>query len=60
MQDGVEFMLLRRAEENQSAAGARRPEGIWDAYVRTRGVHVFCEAVRGRGAVRMALTKRAL
>lgn len=47
-----------RGRLRQSAAGARRPEGIWDAYVRTRGVRVFCEAARGRGVVRMALTKR--
>ena len=44
--DSAELMLLRLVGYQKPDLTARRPEGIWDAYVRMRGVHAFYETVR--------------
>jgi uncharacterized glyoxalase superfamily protein PhnB len=56
--DGVELMLLQLADYRKPDLTARRPEGLWDAYVRMRGVHAFYETVRGQAFVRMPLRKQ--
>jgi hypothetical protein len=50
--DGVELMLLRLAGYQKPDLTARRPEGVWDAYVRMQGVHAFY--VRRFGAKRLS------
>ena len=37
---------------------ARRPEGIWDAYIRMTGVHELYSRVEGKSWVRMTLRKQ--
>jgi len=58
VRDGIELMLLRRAPEDHGPAAVVRREGVWDAYVRMRGVHAFYETVRDRDFVRMPLRKQ--
>lgn len=56
--DGVELMLLRLAGYQKPDFTARRPEGVWDAYVRMQGVHAFYETVRGQAFIRTPLRKQ--
>jgi hypothetical protein len=56
--DGVEIMLLRLAGYEKPDLTALRPEGIWDAYVRMRGVETFYSTVRDQPFIRMALKKQ--
>jgi len=54
--DGTEIMLLRQE-------GYRKPEitragGVWDAYVRVRGLRELYDSVRAKIAVSSELTKR--
>lgn len=42
--DGAEIMLLSLAGYEKPDLSARRPEGLWDAYVRMRGVHALYDA----------------
>ena len=37
---------------------ARRPEGLWDAYIRMQGVHSLYEAVRGEAFVQMPIKRQ--
>src|SRR4051812_48275255 len=39
--DDVEIMLLSLAGFEKPDMTAQRPEGLWDAYIRMRGVHLF-------------------
>jgi uncharacterized glyoxalase superfamily protein PhnB len=54
--DGAEIMLLSVAGYEKPDLSARRPEGIWDAYVRMRGVHALYDALRREAFVHMPLT----
>jgi len=54
--DGAEIMLLSLAGYEKPDLSARRPEGLWDAYVRMRGVHALYDALRGEAFVHMPLT----
>jgi uncharacterized glyoxalase superfamily protein PhnB len=56
--DGVELMLLRLAGYEKPHLGPRRPEGVWDVYVRMQGVHAFYDSVRGRPFIRSPLKKQ--
>ncbi|MDT4967822.1 MAG: hypothetical protein QOJ64_2559 [Acidobacteriota bacterium] len=56
--DGVEIMLLGLAGYQKPDLTARRPEGLWDAYIRMRGVHAFYESLRGQSFIKMPLEKR--
>jgi uncharacterized glyoxalase superfamily protein PhnB len=56
--DGVEIMLLSLAGFQKPDLTARRPEGLWDAYIRMRGVRLFYELLRDRGFIRMPLRKQ--
>ena len=58
--DGAELMLL--SLPGYSLPGhqkpdlrARRPEGLWDAYIRMRGVHTLYESVRNEGFIQTPL-----
>lgn len=56
--DGAEIMLLGQAGYEKPDAGATRPGGAWDAYVRTDGVHALYESVRDEPFVSAPLTKQ--
>lgn len=56
--DGVEIMLLGLADYRKPDLTARRPEGLWDAYVRMRGVHAFYQSLGNQGFITMPLTKQ--
>ena len=58
LRDGVELMLLRLAGYQKPDLTPRRPEGVWDAYVRMQGVHAFYETVRGQPFIRTPLRKQ--
>ncbi len=54
--DGVEIMLLR--QEGYRKPKIERAGGVWDAYVRMKGLREFYDEVRSRIAVKSELTKR--
>jgi len=52
---GAEIMLLSLPGYEKPDLSARRPAGLWDAYVRTTGVQALYEVVRAESFVRMPL-----
>jgi uncharacterized glyoxalase superfamily protein PhnB len=56
--DGVEIMLLGLPGYQKPDLSELRPEGIWDAYVRVRGVRTFYSTVRDQPFVRMPLKQQ--
>jgi len=56
--DGVEIMLLRLEGYQKPDLTGRRPEGLWDAYIRMRGVHAFYASVGDQDFIRMPLKKQ--
>jgi len=54
--DGVEIMLLR--QEGYRKPRVERAGGVWDAYVRMKGLREFYDEVRSRIALKSELTKR--
>ena len=55
---GVEIMLLRLVGDQKPDLAARRPEGLWDAYVRMNGVAALYASLEGRGLIHSPLVKR--
>lgn len=53
--DGAEIMLLSLPGYEKPDLSTRRPEGVWDAYVRMKGVHALYDTVRGEAFVQMPL-----
>ena len=58
VRDGVEIMLLRLAGYQKPDLTALRPEGLWDAYVRMRGLRSFYEGLRDQAFIKMPLKKQ--
>ena len=56
--DGAEIILLRLADYQKPDLSSRRPEGLWDAYIRMSGVAALYRTVEGRAFVKMPLTKQ--
>jgi len=56
--DGAEIMLLSLAGYEKPDLSARRPEGLWDAYLRMRGVHALYDVVRSGPFVQMPLKQQ--
>ena len=56
--DGVELMLLGLAGYQKPDLSTLRPEGMWDAYVRMRGVQDFYSSLRGQAFIRMPLKQQ--
>jgi len=56
--DGAEIMLLSLVGYEKPDLSARRPEGLWDAYIRLRGVHALYDAVRGEAFIQMSLKRQ--
>ena len=59
MRGGAELMLLNLADYEKPDLSARRPVGLWDAYVRLHGVSALYETVKGKSFVKTALTKQS-
>ncbi|HEX6627980.1 MAG TPA: VOC family protein [Gemmatimonadaceae bacterium] len=59
MRGNAELMLLNLADYKKPDLTARRPDGLWDAYIRMSGVRELYETVEGKPFVRMALTKQS-
>ena len=55
---GAELMLLSLADYRKPDLSARRPEGLWDAYVRVSGVRALYDTVRGQAFVQMELKQQ--
>lgn len=55
---GAEIMLLALPGYEKPDLRSRRPEGLWDAYVRMRGVRALWETVRDREFVAMTLRRQ--
>jgi catechol 2,3-dioxygenase-like lactoylglutathione lyase family enzyme len=55
---GAEIMLLRLEGHRKPDLSHLRPEGLWDAYVRMRGVAALYATVEGRDFVRMTLRRQ--
>lgn len=53
--DGAEIMLLSLVGYEKPDLSARRPQGLWDAYIRLRGVRVLYDAVRREAFIQMPL-----
>jgi uncharacterized glyoxalase superfamily protein PhnB len=56
---GAEIMLLRLAGYRKPDLAGRRPEGLWDAYIRMDGVEELYRAVEGREFIQLPLAKQA-
>jgi uncharacterized glyoxalase superfamily protein PhnB len=52
----AEIMLLALADYQKPDLSARRPSGLWDAYIRADGVHKLYQTVEGQHFIRMPLT----
>jgi len=55
---GAEIMLLRLSGYRKPDLAARRPEGMWDAYVRMDGVAALYSSMEGREFIHSSLVKR--
>jgi catechol 2,3-dioxygenase-like lactoylglutathione lyase family enzyme len=55
---GAEIMLLRLAGYQKPDLAGRRPEGLWDAYIRMDGVAALYESAEGREFIHGPLVKR--
>lgn len=55
----AEIMLLRLEGYTKPDLRARRPEGLWDAYIRMNGVHALYETLRGRDFIQQPLKKQS-
>ena len=53
--DGAEIMLLSLPGYQKPDLTARRPGGLWDAYIRLQGVRNLYESVRNEDFVKMPL-----
>jgi len=53
--NGAEIMLLSLPGYEKPDLSARRPQGLWDAYIRMTGVHALYDSVRGEPFVQMPL-----
>jgi catechol 2,3-dioxygenase-like lactoylglutathione lyase family enzyme len=51
----AEIMLLSMRDYRKPDLSARRPEGLWDAYLRMRGVRALYEAWRDEPFIHMPL-----
>ncbi len=56
--DGVEIMLLSLAAYRKPEPAEPRPGGLWDAYIRMRGIREYYDEVRAKIAVHSELVKR--
>jgi uncharacterized glyoxalase superfamily protein PhnB len=55
---GAEIMLLRLPGYQKPQLASLRAAGVWDAYLRTRGVATLYRALQGREFIHSALQRR--
>jgi catechol 2,3-dioxygenase-like lactoylglutathione lyase family enzyme len=55
---GAEIMLLALGGYEKPDLSERRPEGIWDAYIRMSGVHELYRQCEGKAFVRAPIKKQ--
>ncbi|HEV2834188.1 MAG TPA: VOC family protein [Pyrinomonadaceae bacterium] len=55
----AEIMLLNLAGYQKPDLSAQRPSGLWDAYIRMRGVNNFYETLRDNDFIKMPLTHQS-
>lgn len=53
--DAAEIMLLSAPGYEKPDLSPKRQEGVWDAYIRMRGVHALYAAVSGESFIRMPI-----
>jgi uncharacterized glyoxalase superfamily protein PhnB len=58
VREGAEIMLLRLEGYEKPDLRDRRPEGIWDAYIRMQGVRDFYDQVRDAAYILTPLRKQ--
>ncbi len=58
MRGGAEIMLLSLANYRKPDLSARRPEGVWDAYLRMEGVRALYETLRERSIIQMQMKQQ--
>jgi catechol 2,3-dioxygenase-like lactoylglutathione lyase family enzyme len=56
--EAAEIMLLSLPGYEKPDLSARRPEGLWDAYIRMQGVQTLYDAVRGEAFVQMPIKRQ--
>jgi catechol 2,3-dioxygenase-like lactoylglutathione lyase family enzyme len=56
--DAAEIMLLSLADYEKPDLSARRPEGVWDAYIRIQGVHQLYDAVRDEAFIQTPIKRQ--
>ena len=56
--DAAEIMLLSMPGYVKPDLSARRPDGLWDAYIRMQGVHSLYETVQGEPFVQMPIKRQ--
>lgn len=56
--DGAEIMLLSLPGYEKPDLSSRRPEGLWDAYLRMNGVRALYDTVRNEAFVQMPLKQQ--
>lgn len=56
LRGSAEIMLLNLDEYRKPDLRARRPAGLWDAYIRVDGVHALYQTVEGKPFLQMPLT----
>ena len=54
----AEIMLLSLPGYEKPDLSARRPEGLWDAYIRMQGVHQLYDSVSGESFVQMPIKRQ--
>ena len=59
MRDGAEIMLLRLVGYQKPDLSGLRPEGLWDAYIRTQGVQPLYHSLAGQSFITMPLIRRS-
>jgi len=52
----AEIMLLALADYQKPDLRSRRPNGLWDAYIRADGVHALYETMQGQPFIQTPLT----
>ena len=56
--DNIEIMLQRLEGHEKPELYSRRPGGIWDAYIRTKGVKDLYEAIREEATIVQPLRRQ--
>jgi catechol 2,3-dioxygenase-like lactoylglutathione lyase family enzyme len=56
--DQVEIMLLRIEGYQKPGISHLQPEGLWDAYIRMKGIREFYETVRRQIPIKLELVKQ--